>query len=105
MSRIVDTELGRWRLVSNGTGEKNWLWECPKCKSWAGMNDAQMEGKVSVVCSGPGGHGGCDYHETHKFGALLVGSIQAMRLMGYRPYHDEGEDRWGNPIAGGVDGP
>lgn len=104
MSRIVDTEFGRWREVSDGE-TKRWLWECPKCQAWGGMTDAQMNGEVSVVCSGPGGCGGCDYHETHKFGPFLIATIKASYLMGYRPYHDEGESRWSHPTGDGVDGP
>lgn len=104
MSKIVDTELGRFRQVTDV--DKKWfLWECPRCKSWGGLSEEQWNGEVSVVCSGRSGQGDCDYHETHEYGKMLVVSMQAMRLMGYKPYHDEGEDRWANPIPGGVDGP
>jgi hypothetical protein len=103
MSKIVDTEVGRFRQVTDGT--KSWfLWECPKCGQWGNLSEAQWNAEVSVVCSGPIGKT-CDYHETHRYGSILVASIQAMKLMGYKPYHDEGEDRWANPIPGGVDGP
>lgn len=98
MSKIVDTQVGRFRQVSDG--DKKWfLWECPKCKSWAGMSDEQWDGKVSVVCSGPQG-GGCRYHETHEFGKELYVATAALHLMGYGP-HDEGQDRYGNPLRGG----
>ena len=103
MSKIVDTIFGRFRHVSDGS-RKWFLWECPKCQSWGSMSDDQMNGKVSVVWSGPGGRGGCDYHETHEFGKRLVATMQAAILMGYQPYHDENESRW-QPRSGGVDGP
>lgn len=102
MSQIFDTELGRFRAVSDGK-QKWFLWECPKCKSWAGLSDKQWDGKVSVVCSGPPG-GSCTYHETHEYGKTLYSVGMALRLMGHRP-HDEGQDRYGNPLrSGGDDG-
>ena len=88
MSEIIDTQFGRWRRVRDGT-QKRLLWECPKCQSWGGMSDDQMAGKVSVVCSGPGGHGGCDYHETHEFGKVLVATMQASILMDEQPHHED----------------
>lgn len=103
MSKIVDTNVGRFRQVTDDK-DKWFLWECPNCGSWSGMSDGQLEGKVSVVCSGPNGRGGCDYHATHEFGASLVAAMQAKILMGYKPYYEEGKDKWQPSRDGGVDG-
>lgn len=66
MSQFIDTCFGLFRKVS---GDR-WLWRCPRCGAYGCMSDLQMEGKVSVICSGPNANG-CDYHETHAFGEAL----------------------------------
>ena len=101
MSKIVDTSVGRFRQVIDGT-DKWFLWECPGCKQWAHLSEDQWNGKVSVDHASQGCAG--QYHETHNFGAELVHRMQAMRLMGYRPWHEEGQDQWATPIGDGVDG-
>ena len=51
MSKIVTTELGRFRGVTDGA-KSWWLWECPNCKTWGNLSVDQMEGRVSfsVMC-------------------------------------------------------
>ena len=82
MSQIVETDLGRFRLVRDD-GEPNnkwWLWECPQCKQWGGLTDGQWNGTVSVHCE-------CEsfpqrYHQTHQYGAALVAALAAAKLTG-----------------------
>lgn len=76
MSRYVQTEFGRFNIVQAADGRKP-LWECPKCGAPGGLSEDQLAGRVSVICSGPGGNGGCDYHETHAFWAALIAAMQA----------------------------
>lgn len=87
MSRYVQTEFGRFNIVQ-GTKGRRPLWECPKCGAHGGLSEDQLAGRVSVVCSGPGGNGGCDYHEMHAFGPALIAAIQANLLT-----HSRAEDR------------
>ncbi len=88
MSKFVTTKFGRFNVVQDG-GKKSFLWECPKCGAFGGMSEAQMDGTVSVVCSGPSGNGGCDYHETHEFGKELVVVMQSRVLTGWIPPFDK----------------
>ena len=93
MSRIVETSIGRFRQVSDGT--KTWfLWECA-CGSWCSLSEDQWAGRVSVDHDSQG----CPahYHQTHDFGKALLNAIQAAMLMGDAPYVDERPD----PQAGG----
>ncbi len=81
MSQIVTTVVGRFNKVAAG-----WLWECPKCKSWGSLSSAQFDGIVSVICVGPRGQGGCDYHETHNYGQQLLLTLQTRALFGDAPF-------------------
>lgn len=87
MSRFVKTEFGRFNIVQANDGRTP-LWECPKCGAQGGLSEGQLAGTVSVVCAGPGGNGGCDYHETHRFGPALIAAMQANLLK-----HGNAEDR------------
>ena len=80
MSLYVYTEFGRFNIVQTTEGRKP-LWECPKCGAHGGLSESQLAGQVSVVCAGPGGKGGCDYHETHRFGPALIAAMQANLLV------------------------
>ncbi len=82
MSQIVTTKFGRFRHVSLGDRRTAWLWECPTCKQWGGLSDAQQAGTVSVACD-------CGYHETHAFGQELVVVMQARILTGDSPIDKE----------------
>lgn len=96
MSRIVDTKLGRFRAVTDGT-KKWWLWECPSCKTWCNLSAAQMEGRVSVYCEAPKQYhyptqmGKCGYHETHEYAKELATTVQARMMMGEEPWHEDVE--------------
>jgi hypothetical protein len=84
MSKIVTTELGRFRGVTDG--KRNWwLWECPNCKTWGNLSPDQMEGRVSVLHS-------CGYHHIHEYAKELVATIQARMLMGEYPFEEEMEE-------------
>lgn len=41
----------------------------------------------------------CTFSGNRDFGNTLVAAMQAQILMGYKPYHDEGQDRW-QPMPG-----
>ena len=88
MSQIVSTDVGRFNRVSDG----RWLWECPKCHSWGSLSADQVAGCVSVDCSGPMNGNGCDYHETHNFGAALVAKLQTRALFNEPPFDPETKD-------------
>lgn len=81
MSRITPTKYGRFNHTSSGP-----LWECPKCGAWGAMSEDQLNGRVSVVCSGPSGDGSCDYHETHDYGPALIAAMQARLLTDGVPF-------------------
>jgi hypothetical protein len=97
MSQIVTTKVGRFRAVRDGE-KKSWLWECPSCKTWRGLNLDQFEGRVSVLCSAPKQYyypvktAPCGYHETHEFARELVVTMQARAVLGEDPFDKESED-------------
>ena len=78
MSQIVESALGIFRSVTDGT-KQWWIWECPCCKEWGGLSDAQWEGKQSVDHAKDNPY--CTYHETHEFGQQLVAAIRANILV------------------------
>ena len=43
-----------------------WKLRCPKCGTWAYIDDDQFYGRVSLQCATPG----CDFHETHDLSEL-----------------------------------
>lgn len=86
MSKIVTTDLGRFRAVVSD-GVETFLFECPGCGQWAHLDDDQWAGRVSVDHAADGCLGG--YHETHNYQATLRARITAARLMGDEPF---GED-------------
>ena len=69
MSRIVGTDLGRFRAVLRD-GREDWLFECPGCGTWANLDDDQWAGRVSVDHAADGCPGG--YHETHNYRRALA---------------------------------
>jgi hypothetical protein len=94
MSKIVDTEIGRFRQVADGQ-HKWFLFECPDCGEWLPMNEDVLAGRDRVVHESqkfPASY--CSYGDAREFGSALIAAMQAKVLMGYKPYHDEGEDRW-----------
>lgn len=69
MSLEYDTPLGKLRKVERrNRSDVGWMWECPQCKVWGGLVDAQLEGCVSINCAADGR---CSYHETHDFRPAL----------------------------------
>lgn len=40
---------------------------CPRCSTWADLDDDQVNGRVSIECVTPG----CDFHETHNLAPLF----------------------------------
>ncbi len=94
MSRLVDTELGQFRLVEDGP-RKRFLFECPEChemlpmdeETLAGQKDIQHESRILPATF-------CRFTGTREFGKHLITTMQAQIVMGYKPYHDEGQDRW-----------
>ncbi len=94
MSMLVDTGLGQFRCVQDGE-RKRFLFECPDCHEMLPLEEDHMNGSAPVDhesrihCARF-----CTFSGTREFGKHLVTSMQALILMGYRPWHDEGEDRF-----------
>lgn len=90
MSKIVTTQLGRFRRVNTGDDPTNspdaWLFECP-CGQWAYLDDDQWHGRVSVDHASEGCPKG--YHETHDYAAELIATMQARVLTGASPIDPE----------------
>lgn len=84
MSEIIDTQLGRFRRVTDG--ERKWfLFECPTCKEWQQLSDAQMAGVDSMYCHG--------VFERREYGAALLATVQVAHLMGQPVYHEEASNQ------------
>src|SRR3990167_6494416 len=105
MSKIVDTELGQFRQVTDG--HKKWfLFECPCCHEMLPMNEEILAGRAPIDHeSRIEGARFCSFSGTREFGVQLVAAMQAQILMGYQPYRDEGQSQWQPSRGGGVDGP
>jgi hypothetical protein len=95
MSKIVTTQLGRFRLVEDH-GRKSFLFECPECKEWLPMSEEHLNGsqapihfaKLDVVDMVTMDYGKiCSYAKKECYGAFLVATMQAKLLMAA-----EGED-------------
>ena len=86
MSRIVTTDLGRFRGVTRD-GVADWLFECPGCGEWASLDEDQWNGRVSVDHAADGCKGG--YHETHNYLAALRARITVARLFGAEPFEED----------------
>jgi hypothetical protein len=86
MSKIVTTDLGRFRLVQTQADplEHAWLFECPGCGEWAYLDDDQWHGRVSVDHASMGCAGG--YHETHNYQADLRAVIASRQLTFAEPF-------------------
>lgn len=78
MSRIVQTDLGRFNITSSTP-----LLECP-CGEWLTLSDEQANGRVSVDHDSMG----CPkhYHETHDYQATLRAKVTVTRLYGEDPF-------------------
>lgn len=100
MSMLVDTELGQFRYVTDGPN-KRFLFDCPDCHEMLPMSEEILAGRAPVDHESRI-HGArfCTFAGTREFGKYLIATMQAQIVMGYKPYHDEGQDRW-QPTSGG----
>jgi hypothetical protein len=105
MSRLIDTELGQFRCVTDGAS-KLFLLECPDCGEMLPMEEEILAGRkpidhesrtMAAKC--------CTFQGVREFGKALICKMQSLIVMGYRPYHDEGQDQWQPSRGGGADGP
>lgn len=87
MSKIVTTEIGRFRQVTDGE-RKSFLFECPTCKEWLPMSEEHLNGSLAPIHfartddMGTMTHGRvCTYAEKKVYGATLVATMQARMLM------------------------
>jgi hypothetical protein len=100
MSKLVDTELGQFRMVEDG-GRKRFLFECPACREMLPMDEDILAGRKPIDHESrlqPTTY--CRFQGTREFGKVLITTMQAYILMGYKPYRDEGQDRW-QPMGSG----
>lgn len=93
MSKIVTTELGRFRLVEDH-GRKSFLFECPTCKEWLPMSEEHLSGSKAPIhfarvdAMPTMTHGRvCSFATKQVYGATLVATMQARLLMA-----SDGED-------------
>jgi hypothetical protein len=94
MSKLVDTELGQFRFVEDAE-KRRFLFECPTCGEMLPMNEEILAGRQPIDHeSRLIGATFCKFSGTREFGKHLVTTMQAQIVMGYKPYHDEGQDRW-----------
>lgn len=103
MSKIVDTDFGQFRHCNDGSQHGCWLHLCPSCGEQLPMADVPNNPMVHESLIFRDSY--CDYRpESQDLGLKMVAHMQAMRLMGYQPFHDEGQRGWVPSKSGGVDG-
>ena len=94
MSKLVDTKLGQFRQVTDGVN-KWFLFECPDCGEMLPMSEEILAGTAPIDhATRPPQTRLCTFRGVREFGKVLVSTMQAQIVMGYKPYHDEGQDRW-----------
>lgn len=94
MSMLVDTELGQFRCVSDGQN-KRFLFECPDCAEMLPMSEEIFAGRAPIDHESRIHRARfCTFTGVREFGKSLITTMQAQIVMGYKPYHDEGQDRW-----------
>lgn len=94
MSMLIDTDLGQFRCVTDG-GKKRFIFECPHCLEMLPLSEEVLAGNAPVDHESrvmPGKF--CSFAGTREFGKILITKMQSLILMGYKPWHDEGEDQW-----------
>ncbi len=96
MSKIVTTELGRFRQVVDSAGVKSFLFECPECKEWLPLSEAHLAGELAPIHFARTDemvtmtHGRvCYFAKKQNYGATLVSTIQARLLMDEAPHDME----------------
>jgi hypothetical protein len=100
MSMLIETKLGQFRAWTDGK-VKSFLFQCPDCGEMLPMSEEVLAGIMTInheSRSRPGHK--CTYSGTRDFGKTLISAMQAQILMGYKPYHDEGQDQW-QPLSDG----
>lgn len=93
MSKIVTTELGRFRQVDDHE-KKSFLFECPDCKEWLPFSEEHLNGSLAPthfarVDDAVAVRRVCDFAKRAPYGAILVATMQARILMaeeGVKPY-------------------
>ena len=104
MSMLVDTDLGQFRCVMDGQG-KRFLLECPHCGEMLPMDEEILAGRKPIDHeSHRMAATFCSFAGVREFGKALITQMQSLIVMGYRPWHDEGEDCWRPSRGGGADG-
>lgn len=93
MSKIVTTELGRFRQVVDSAGVKSFLFECPECKEWLPMLEEHLNGTRPPIHFARTDemvtmtHGRvCAFAKKQNYGAALVSTMQARILMDEQPH-------------------
>ncbi len=87
MSKIITTEIGRFRCVDDH-GVKSFLFECPECNEWLPMSEEHLNGSLAPIHFArieqmPSmTHGRvCSFAEKKAYGATLIATMQARILM------------------------
>jgi len=64
-----DTPFGKLRKIHfRKRPDVGWMWQCPVCKTWSALVDAQVEGRVSIDCAADGN---CTFCERYDFRPVL----------------------------------
>ena len=95
MSQLIDTTLGRFNFVMNGT-YRRFLFECPDCKEWLPLDEQHLMGIAPIdhqSLINPGCF--CTFSGTREFGCTVIAAIQAQKLMGFKPSHEFDENQFG----------
>ena len=87
MSRIVPTELGRFRQVRGSSTA--FLFECPACFEWLPMSEEHLNGSRTVEHYIRDTQSLCHYFEAKPYGEQLIATMQARILMDEKPYDEE----------------
>ena len=99
MSMLVDTDLGQFRCVTDENG-KRFLFECPECGEMLPMSEDILAGESPIDHESAGNPAKfCTFSGVREFGKALIYKMQSLIVMGYKPYHDEGQDQW-QPMRG-----
>jgi hypothetical protein len=100
---LVDTEFGQFRCVTDGD-RRRFLLECGDCGEMLPMSEEILAGIHPVDHESRKIAGTvCSFSGMREFGKTLIVKMQSLIVMGYKPYHDEGQDQW-QPSRGGSDG-
>jgi hypothetical protein len=91
MSKLIDTDFGQFRQVTDGT--INWfLLQCPDCGEMLPIDDEMFAGEKPINHESkkfPASF--CTFSGTKALGPELISKMQTDVLFGRVPYHDEGQ--------------